>query len=57
MSSTRVQLRCGVLLAAMMMIAAIACAQSGVLMPSDKTEPDPAVLSLAEMNVSIVIDV
>ena len=31
-------------------------AQSGVLLPADADQPNPAVLSLEEMNVEIVID-
>ena len=49
------RLRC-VVMAAAMGAAVAACAQSGVLLPKDKEQPDPAVLSLAEMNVNIVID-
>lgn len=36
--------------------AMIVHAQSGVLLPGDKEQPDPTVLSLAEMRVNIVID-
>jgi Ca-activated chloride channel homolog len=32
------------------------CADSGVLIPRDKQQPDPAILSLEEMSVSITID-
>jgi len=48
-------LRCSIVL---IMLAApiMSRAQSGVLLPGDKEQPDPAVLSLAEMRVSIVID-
>ena len=56
MISTRASLRHGLMLVAMTLVAAMTHAQSGVLMPADKTQPDLAVLSLAEMNVSIVID-
>ena len=35
---------------------AIALADSGVLIPRDKEQPDPAILSLEEMSVDIVID-
>jgi Ca-activated chloride channel family protein len=33
-----------------------ASADSGVLIPRDKTQPDPSVLSLAEMHINILID-
>ena len=40
----------------LLLLAATARAQSGVLIPLDKTQPDAAVLSLTEMNVEVVID-
>ncbi|ADW68517.1 VIT domain-containing protein [Granulicella tundricola] len=50
--SARIQL-----LLALLLVAFIpARSQSGVLVPKDKDQPDPAVLSLEEMNVEIVID-
>jgi Ca-activated chloride channel family protein len=51
-----VRLGCGLMLAAMMAAGMPICAQSGVLLPNGKDKPDPAVLSLDEMSVSIVID-
>ncbi len=33
-----------------------ACAESGVLIPRDKQQPDPAILSLQEMSVRVTID-
>jgi Ca-activated chloride channel family protein len=51
----RASLRIGLMFVSILATGA-ASAQSGVLMPKDKTEPDPAVLSLAEMRVNIVID-
>ncbi|MBL8173143.1 MAG: VWA domain-containing protein [Bryobacterales bacterium] len=36
--------------------AALACADSGVIIPGDKPEPDPKVLSLAEMDIDVLID-
>ena len=44
------------LLAAIFITAAAAGAQSGVLTPLNSDKPDPAVLSLQEMDVNIVID-
>jgi len=55
MISMRALLRRG-LVAGVMFAAMMARAQSGVLLPADKEEPDSTVLSLAEMHVSIVID-
>lgn len=45
-----------VMLAFMFLAPAIARAQSGVLIPSSSGKPDPAVLSLDEMTVSVLID-
>jgi Ca-activated chloride channel family protein len=42
--------------AAYLAVPAKAGADSGVLIPRDKTEPDPAILSLQEMQVDIRID-
>jgi Ca-activated chloride channel homolog len=39
-----------------LLFAAPAFGQSGVLLPRDKDKPDPAVLSLEEMTVNVVID-
>ena len=39
-----------------LLLLVVAHADSGVLIPKDKEAPDPAVLSLAEMRVNIVID-
>jgi len=41
---------------ALILLATAAHAQSGVLLPADAEQPDPAVLSLEEMTVHIVID-
>lgn len=38
------------------LLAQAALADSGVLIPGDKSAPDPAVLSLDEMEISVVID-
>jgi len=40
----------------MLMMPMAATANSGVLVPMDKQAPDPAILSLTEMNVEIHID-
>ena len=40
----------------MSLIVSIAVAQSGVVIPLPSEKPDPAVLSLAKMNVDILID-
>jgi Ca-activated chloride channel family protein len=45
---------CASLLAAL--LAASAAADTGVLIPRDKAQPDPSILSLAEMQVNIRID-
>lgn len=45
-----------VLLAVTFSAAASAWCESGILIPRDKDHPDPAVLSLQEMKVSVVID-
>ena len=44
------------LLAGVLFIGLAAYAQSGVLLPKDKDQPDPSVLSLEEMTVNVVID-
>jgi len=43
-------------LAALLFVPSILQADSGVLIPRDKQQPDPAILSLEEMSVSITID-
>ncbi len=40
----------------LLLLARMARADSGVLIPRDKSQPDPTVLSLDEMDISIVID-
>ncbi|MES2391842.1 MAG: VIT and VWA domain-containing protein, partial [Acidobacteriota bacterium] len=42
--------------AAMLMVGGCALAQSGVLMPMGKDQPDAKVLSLEEMSVNVVVD-
>ena len=37
-------------------VVGMALADSGILLPRDKSEPDPAVLSLNEMEISVAID-
>jgi Ca-activated chloride channel family protein len=44
------------LVASILLAAPLARADSGVLIPRDKQQPDPAILSLQEMSVSITID-
>ena len=44
------------LVAGVLFIGLAAYAQSGVLLPKDKDQPDPSVLSLEEMTVNVVID-
>ncbi len=44
------------ILPVLLVVAATAHAQSGILIPRDKQAPDPAVLSLEEMSVDITID-
>ncbi len=44
------------LLALLLLIPAAATADSGVLIPTDKEAPDPAILSLSEMQVDIHVD-
>jgi Ca-activated chloride channel family protein len=48
--------RRSLLVALLLLTPAIAHAQSGVLIPSSTNKPDPRVLTLDEMSVSIVID-
>ena len=36
--------------------ASFAAADSGILLPRDKNQPDPKVLSLEEMEITVVID-
>src|ERR1041384_2311150 len=49
-------LRAGTLIALLLILSTAARAQSGVLIPSSTEKPDPAVLSLDEMSVNILID-
>ncbi|MGD0445621.1 MAG: VIT domain-containing protein [Edaphobacter sp.] len=42
--------------ASILLAAPVARAESGVLIPRDKQQPDPAILSLQEMSVAITID-
>lgn len=44
------------LVTSILLAAPVARADSGVLIPRDKQQPDPAILSLQEMSVSITID-
>jgi len=44
------------LLPLLLFLSALAHAQSGILIPRDKEDPDPAVLALDEMSVDITID-
>ncbi|HZM90627.1 MAG TPA: VIT domain-containing protein, partial [Blastocatellia bacterium] len=45
-----------IVIALLMFAPGVAHAQSGVLIPSSTERPDPAVLSLDEMTVNVVID-
>ena len=44
------------IVASILLAAPVAGADSGVLIPRDKQQPDPAILSLQEMSVTITID-
>src|SRR2546426_1557605 len=52
----RTPVRLLILITLLLMAPAIASAQSGILIPSSTEKPDPAVLSLDEMSVNVLID-
>ena len=40
----------------LLLVMPLAAADSGVIVPADRTAPDPSVLSVEEMSIDIVID-